>query len=84
MTTRSKEANVDVAEKKEMIGTLAKFQVALEKIDSYHHVVLPPLYRQVGCFATHLIQPHLILTPGCKVCSLHVFHCGDHLGAGAD
>ena len=62
MTTRSKEANVDVAEKKEMIGTLAKFQVALEKIDSYHHVVLPPLYRQVGCFATIFIILNLLFS----------------------
>ena len=44
--SRAKEASVEVAEKKELIGTLAKFQMALEKIDSYHHVVLPPLYRQ--------------------------------------
>ena len=45
--SRAKEASVEVAEKKELIGTLAKFQAALEKIDSYHHVILPPLYRQV-------------------------------------
>ena len=44
--SRAKEASVEVAEKKELIGTLAKFQMALEKIDSYHHVVLPPFYRQ--------------------------------------
>ena len=36
-----------MAEKKEMINTLSKFQLGLEKIDSYHHGQLPPLYRQV-------------------------------------
>ena len=58
LTTRAKEASVEVAEKKELIGTLAKFQVALEKIDSYHHVVLPPLYRQV-CYFLSICSPNL-------------------------
>ena len=54
--SRAKEASVEVAEKKELIGTLAKFQMALEKLDSYHHVVLPPLYRQ-GERLSIVLQP---------------------------
>ena len=53
---RAKEAGVEVAEKKEMINTLSKFQMGLEKIDSYHHGQLPPLYRQVSCPTTFLIN----------------------------
>ena len=45
--SRAKEAGVEVAEKKEMINTLSKFQLGLERVDSYHHGQLPPLYRQV-------------------------------------
>ena len=47
MMTRAKEGGVEVSEKKEMINTLSKFQLGLEKIDSYHHGQLPPLYRKV-------------------------------------
>ena len=81
-TTRAKEASVEVAEKKELIGTLAKFQAALEKIDSYHHVVLPPLYRQVVFCQSFLWSR--FLTPGCEVCSLRVLLGGGHRRAGAD
>ena len=45
--SRAKEVGVEVAEKKEMINTLSKFQLGLERVDSYHHGQLPPLYRQV-------------------------------------
>jgi len=54
MIRRAKQAGVEVAEKKELIGTVAKFQIALQQIDSYHHVVLPPLYRQVVKFAVYV------------------------------
>jgi len=47
MIRRAKEVGVEVAEKKEMINTLSKFQLGLERVDSYHHGQLPPLYRQV-------------------------------------
>jgi len=53
MIRRAKEAGVEVAEKKEMINTLSKFQLGLEKIDSYQHGQLPPLYRQVVKFAVY-------------------------------
>ena len=55
-STRAKQAGVEVAEKKELIGTLAKFQIALQQIDSYHHVVLPPLYKQVTYFLSILVS----------------------------
>lgn len=34
--------------KKEVVKQLARFQSSLEKIDSYHHAVIPPFYRQVS------------------------------------
>ena len=51
---------MEVAEKKEMINTLSKFQLGLEKVDSYHHGQLPPLYRQVPenlfCLSVFFLQ----------------------------
>ena len=45
---RSKDDGVVINEKKEVVKQLARFQSSLEKIDSYHHAVIPPFYRQVS------------------------------------
>ena len=45
---RSKDDGVVINEKKEVVSQLAKFQSSLERIDSYHHTVIPPFYRQVS------------------------------------
>ena len=46
--TRSTDDGVVINEKKEVVNQLARFQSSLEKIDSYHHAVIPPFYRQVS------------------------------------
>ena len=46
--TRSTDDGVVINEKKEVVKQLARFQSSLEKIDSYHHAVIPPFYRQVS------------------------------------
>ena len=53
MIRRSKDDGVVINEKKEVVKQLARFQSSLEKIDSYHHTVIPPFYRQVVLFAVY-------------------------------
>merc|ERR1711862_706044 len=51
MVRSSKEHKFVPCDQKILIDNLAKFQVSLEKVDGFDHIILPPLYRQVIRFA---------------------------------
>jgi hypothetical protein len=44
---RSKEDKTVSSDQKILIGSLTEFQTKLEKVDTYDHVVFPPVYKQV-------------------------------------
>ena len=54
-----------INEKKEVVKQLARFQSSLEKIDSYHHAVIPPFYRQVSMSMCEYVRRsiHTVIPP---------------------
>jgi len=54
MVRKSKEEKTVNSDQKILIAALVEFQSKLEKVDTYDHVVFPPVYRQVVTFAVYI------------------------------
>ena len=48
MYFRSKEDKNVNSDQKILIAALTEFQTKLEKVDTYDHIVFPPVYKQVS------------------------------------
>ena len=55
---RSKEEETVNSDQKILIAALTEFQTKLEKVDTYDHIVFPPVYKQV-CVIDSFLSHHM-------------------------
>jgi len=54
LVRKSKEEETVSSDQKILIAALMEFQTNLEKVDTYDHIVFPPVYKQVVNFAIYI------------------------------
>ena len=56
---RSRESKIIPSDHKILIDNIAKFQAKLEAVDTFDHVIIPPLYQQVVRFESIKTRPQV-------------------------